>query len=66
MTMPALIAGPFADFIGQVEELVSGDRVKLLFNFMEQYKSVELSSVALGAFILEIEIQLYNMHAKLN
>ena len=39
-----LIAGPFADFIGQVEELVSVDRVKLLFKFMEQYKSVELSS----------------------
>ena len=42
-----IIAGPFADFIGQVEELVSGDRVKLLFNFMEQYKSVELASSAL-------------------
>ena len=42
-----LIAGPFADFIGQVEESVSGDRVKLLFKFMEQYKSVEVSSVAL-------------------
>ena len=42
-----LIAGPFADFIGQVEELVSGDRVKLLFKFMEQYKSVEVSSDAL-------------------
>ena len=36
--------GPFADFIGQVEELVSGDRVRLLFEFMEQYKSVEVSS----------------------
>ena len=42
-----IIAGPFADFIGQVEELVSGDRVKLLFNFMEQYKSLELESDAL-------------------
>ena len=42
-----LIAGPFADFIGQVEELVSGDRVRLLFKFMEQYKSLEVSSAAL-------------------
>ena len=42
-----IIAGPFADFIGQVEELVSHDRVKLLFNFMEQYKSLELASDAL-------------------
>ena len=42
-----LIVGPFADFIGQIEELVSGDRVKLLFKFMEQYKSVEVSSAAL-------------------
>ena len=42
-----LVSGPFADFIGQVEELVSGDRVRLLFKFMEQYKSVEVSSDAL-------------------
>lgn len=42
-----LVAGPFSDFIGQVEELVSGDRVKLLFKFMEQYKSMEVSSDAL-------------------
>ena len=42
-----IIAGPFADFIGQVEELVSSDRIKLLFNFMEKYKSVEVSSDAL-------------------
>ena len=42
-----LISGPFADFIGQVEELVSGDRVRLLFKFMEQYKSVEVSSADL-------------------
>ena len=42
-----LIAGPFADFIGQVEGLVSDDRVRLLFKFMEQYKSVEVSSAAL-------------------
>ena len=42
-----LISGPFADFIGEVEELVSSDRVRLLFKFMEQYKSVEVSSAAL-------------------
>ena len=42
-----LISGPFADFIGQVEELVSGDRVRLLFKFIEQYKSLEVSSSAL-------------------
>ena len=42
-----LVSGPFADFIGQVEELVSDERVKLLFNFMEQYKSVEVSTDAL-------------------
>ena len=42
-----LIAGPFADFIGQVDELISADRVKLLFKFMEQYKSVEVSSTTL-------------------
>mgnify|MGYP001391395465 FL=1 len=42
-----LISGPFADFIGEVEELVSGERVKLLFKFMEQYKSLEVSSAAL-------------------
>ena len=42
-----LVDGPFANFIGQVEELVSGDRVKLLFKFMEQYKSLEASSVTL-------------------
>ena len=42
-----LISGPFADFIGQVEELVSGERVRLLFKFIEQYKSVEVSSTAL-------------------
>ena len=42
-----LVSGPFTDFIGQVEELVSGDRVRLLFKFMEQYKSVEVSSAAL-------------------
>ena len=42
-----LIAGPFTDFIGQVEELVSCDRVRLLFKFMEQYKSVDVSSDAL-------------------
>ena len=42
-----LVYGPFADFIGQVEEIVSGDRVRLLFEFMEQYKSVEVSSDAL-------------------
>ena len=39
-----MIAGPFADFIGQIEELVSGERVRLLFYFMEQYKSIEVSS----------------------
>ena len=42
-----MVSGPFADFIGQVEELVSGDRVRLLFKFMEQYKSLEVSSAAL-------------------
>ena len=42
-----LVSGPFADFIGQVEELVSSDRVRLLFKFMEQYKSLEVSSAAL-------------------
>ena len=42
-----LVSGPFADFIGQVEGLVSGDRVRLLFKFMEQYKSLEVSSAAL-------------------
>ena len=42
-----LIAGPFADFIGQVEELISDDRVRLLFKFMEQYKSLEVSYVSL-------------------
>ena len=42
-----LISGPFADFIGEVEELVSSDRVRLLFKFMEQYKSVEVSSAVL-------------------
>ena len=42
-----LVSGPFTDFIGQVEELVSGNRIKLLFKFMEQYKSVEVSSFAL-------------------
>ena len=42
-----LVSGPFTDFIGQVEELVSGDRVRLLFKLMEQYKSVEVSSAAL-------------------
>ena len=42
-----LVSGPFADFIGQVEELVSGDRVRLLFKFMEQYKSLEVPSAAL-------------------
>ena len=42
-----LVSGPFADFIGQVEELVSGDRVRLLFKFMDQYKSLEVSSDAL-------------------
>ena len=39
-----MIAGPFADFIGQIEELVSSERVRLLFYFMEQYKSIEVSS----------------------
>ena len=39
-----MIAGPFADFIYQIEELVSGERVRLLFYFMEQYKSIEVSS----------------------
>ncbi len=42
-----LVAGPFADFIGQVEELVSSDRVRLLFKFMDQYKSLEVPSDAL-------------------
>ena len=42
-----LVSGPFADFIGQVDELVSGDRVRLLFKFMEQYKSLEVSSAAI-------------------
>ena len=42
-----LVSGPFTDFMGQVEELVSGDRVRLLFKFMEQYKSIEVSSAAL-------------------
>ena len=42
-----MVSGPFADFIGQVEELVSGDRMRLLFEFMEQYKSVEVSSASL-------------------
>ena len=42
-----LVSGPFADFIGQVEELVSSERVRLLFKFMEQYKSLEVSSAAL-------------------
>lgn len=42
-----LVTGPFSDFVGHVEELISGDRVRLLFNFMEQYKSVEISSAAL-------------------
>ena len=42
-----LVYGPFADFIGQVEELVSGERVRLLFEFMDQYKSLEISSDAL-------------------
>lgn len=39
-----LISGPLSDFIGQVEALVSGERVRLLFEFMEQYKIVEVSS----------------------
>lgn len=42
-----LVSGPFSDFVGQVEGLVSGDRVRLLFKFMEQYKSLEMSSAAL-------------------
>ena len=42
-----MVSEPFTDFIGQVEGLVSGDRVRLLFKFMEQYKSVEVSSSAL-------------------
>ena len=39
-----LIAGPFVNFVGQVEDLVSDDRVRLLFKYMEQYKSLEVSS----------------------
>jgi transcription antitermination factor NusG len=42
-----LVSGPFADFIGEVEELFSGDRVKLLFKFMQQYKSLEVPTFAL-------------------
>ena len=42
-----VVAGPFSDFIGHVEELGSADRVRLLFKFMEQYKSLEVSSVTL-------------------
>ena len=42
-----MVSEPFTDFIGQVEGLVSGDRVRLLFKFMEQYKSLEVSSSAL-------------------
>ena len=42
-----LVSGPFSDFIGQVEELISSERVRLLFNFMGQYKSLEVSSSSL-------------------
>ena len=42
-----LVSGPFADYIGLVEDLVSGDRVRLLFQFMENNKVVEVSSVDL-------------------
>ncbi len=42
-----LVSGPFADYIGLVEDLVSGDRVRLLFQFMEKNKVVEVSSVDL-------------------
>lgn len=38
-----LVAGPFSDFIGQVEKLVSSDRVRLLFKFMEQYITADVS-----------------------
>lgn len=40
----SLISGPFTEFVGQVEELLSGDRVRLLLRFMENYKTVDISS----------------------
>lgn len=46
-----LVAGPFSDFIGQVEGIVSSDRIRLLFKFMETYKSVEVSKCHLERLI---------------
>lgn len=42
-----IVNGPFSDFIGQVEELVSEDRVRLLFNLIEQYRVIEMPSANL-------------------
>lgn len=39
-----VVSGAFANFIGQVEALVSSERVRLMFEFMKQYKSVEVST----------------------
>jgi transcription antitermination factor NusG len=37
------LAGPFSDFIGEVESLVNEDRVRLLFELMGQDTRIDLS-----------------------
>ena len=39
-----MVSGPFTNFIGQVETFVSSERVRLLFEFMGQFKTIEASS----------------------
>jgi transcriptional antiterminator RfaH len=38
-----VLAGPFSDFIGEVESLVNEDRVRLLFELMGQDTRIDLS-----------------------
>ena len=42
-----VVSGVFSDFIVQIDELLTGDRIRLLFEYMGQNKKIEVSSNAL-------------------